>query len=77
MSTKVREEVNLIWENPSYQEDQERNLMNLYNSVTQHLTREVEDERHEYADGINTKVLRALDKLSQGAEQSLLVAAKN
>ena len=77
MSTKVREDVKLIWDTPSYQEDEGRNLMNLYNSVTQHLTREVEGERHEYADGINTKVLRALDKLSQGAEQKLLVAATN
>lgn len=77
LSTKVREDIKLIWDNPSYQQDEERNLMNLYNSVTQHLTREVEDERHEYADGINTKVLRAFDRVSQGSEQKLLVAANN
>ena len=73
----MREDIKLIWDNPSYQQDEERNLMNLYNSVTQHLTREVEDERHEYADGINTKVLRAFDRVSQGSEQKLLVAANN
>ena len=61
MSEKVRERVAGIWSN---REDLLRtnntdpNLYNLYNSVTQHLTDEVEETRFEYSNRIGTQVLR-------------------
>jgi hypothetical protein len=64
MSEKVRERVAGIWSN---REDLLRtnntdpNLYNLYNSVTQHLTDEVEGTRFEYSNRIGTQVLRSFE----------------
>ena len=61
MSEKVRERVAGIWSN---REDLLRtnntdpNLYNLYNSITQHLTDDVEETRFEYSNRIGTQVLR-------------------
>ena len=75
LSTRLREGVESLWIAPTHEEDKERNLYNLLNAVTQHLTREVEDERFEYSDGINRKVLRTLDKAARQSTQfDLLVA---
>ena len=51
MSEKVRERVAGIWSNRSdllRSDNHDANLYNLYNSVTQHLTDEVEETRFEY-----------------------------
>ena len=76
LSTRLREGVESLWVAPTHEEDKARNLYNLLNAVTQHLTREVEEERFEYSDGINRKVLRTLDKAARQPTQfDALIAA--
>ena len=65
LSGRVREAIQLNWQNPSYTEDEGRNLYSLLNSVTQHLTRDVEDERFEYAEGINRRVLSTFGRAAR------------
>ena len=60
-SEKVRESVARIWNEPTHEEDKDRNLYNLNNAVTQHLTHEVADERFEYANRVTTNVLKKFD----------------
>lgn len=62
MSERMRERIQNVWESPRYNEDRERNLWNLYNAVTQHLTHDVEGKRFELAERVNTGVLNALSK---------------
>ena len=64
-SEKVREEIAKLWNNPSYEEDKGRNLYNLNNAVTQHLTHEVSGERYEYANRVTSNVLKRLSKAAQ------------
>jgi len=61
ISEKVRESIALIWNNPTHDEDKSRNLYNLNNAVTQHLTHEVADERFEYANRVTANVLKRFD----------------
>lgn len=61
ISEKVRESIALIWNNPTHEEDKTRNLYNLNNAVTQHLTHEVADERFEYANRVTANVLKRFD----------------
>ena len=61
ISDKLRERVAQIWNSRSDMLDSNNhdpNLYNLYNSVTQHLTRDVEDTRFEYANRIGNNVLK-------------------
>ena len=60
-SEKVREAIGKIWNEPTHEEDKERNLYNLNNAVTQHLTHEVADERFEYANRVTANVLKRFD----------------
>ena len=60
-SEKVRESIAPIWNNPSHEEDKSRNLYNLNNAVTQHLTHEVADTRFEYANRVTSQVLKRFD----------------
>lgn len=65
MSEKVRERIAIIWNNRSDLLDSNNhdpNLYNLYNAVTQHLTREVEDTRFEYANRMSSQVLKAFER---------------
>lgn len=65
MSEKVRERVAQIWNNRSdmlVSNDHDPNLYNLYNAVTQHLTREVEETRFEYANRMSNQVLKAFER---------------
>ena len=64
-SEKVRENVARIWNDPTHEEDKERNLYNLNNAVTQHLTHEVADERFEYANRVTGNVLKKFDFASR------------
>ena len=57
-SEKVRESIAQIWNNPSHDEDKGRNLYNLNNAVTQHLTHDVAGERFEYANRVTSNVLK-------------------
>ena len=61
ISDKLRERVAQIWNSRSDMLDSNNhdpNLYNLYNAVTQHLTRDVEDTRFEYANRIGNNVLK-------------------
>jgi len=65
LSGKLRENIQLIWNNPTHQEDKERNLFNLYNAVTQHLTHDVSKERFELSNRVNLNVLNVFERLSR------------
>ena len=60
-SEKVRENIAQIWNAPTHSEDEARNLYNLNNAVTQHLTHDVADERFEYANRVTSNVLKRFD----------------
>jgi hypothetical protein len=47
ISDSVREDIQTIWENPTYKQDEARNLYNLYNAFTQHNTHGIASERFE------------------------------
>ena len=78
-SEKVREAVAKIWNEPSFEEDKTRNLYNLNNAVTQHLTHEVADERFEYANRVTRNVLKRFDLASKNKSRltKLWTPAKN
>ena len=63
-SGNMKDSIEALWNDPSYGEDNGRNLYNLYNATTQHLTRVVEPKRFELANKVNTNVLRKLNKMS-------------
>jgi hypothetical protein len=65
VSEKLREGIAGIWANPTHKEDSSRNLFNLYNAVTQHLTHDVSSERFELADRASANVLSAFDRASR------------
>jgi hypothetical protein len=60
LSNVVKEGILKVWENPTHEEDEARNLWTLYNAATQHLTHEVSESRFEYANTVSTNVLRRL-----------------
>ena len=78
-SEKVRESISKIWNNPDHEEDKARNLYNLNNAVTQHLTHDVADERFEYANRVTTNVLKRFDLASRNSNRlkKLWTPAKN
>ena len=74
ISDRMAGAVSKIWNNPTYTEDEGRNLYNLYNAVTEHLTREVEGTRYELAERVNQKVLTRLDQAARsGAKKDKLL----
>tara|TARA_Y100000004_G_scaffold147662_1_gene168928 strand:- start:2378 stop:3250 length:873 start_codon:yes stop_codon:yes gene_type:complete len=74
ISDRMAGAVSKIWNNPTYTEDEGRNLYNLYNAVTEHLTREVEGTRYELAERVNQKVLSRLDQAARsGAKKDKLL----
>ena len=60
LSNVVRDGIVKIWDNPTHEEDKARNLWNLYNATTQHLTHSVNDDRFEYSNTVSSNVLRRL-----------------
>ena len=64
LSSSMRDSIEAIWHDPSYNEDKERNLYNLLNAGTQHLTRVVEPKRYELAQRVNRDLLKSLDRAS-------------
>lgn len=69
ISEKVRESIAHIWNNPTHDEDKGRNLYNLNNAVTQHLTHEVADERFEYANRVTSNVLKRFDMAARNSKR--------
>ena len=74
ISAKVREGIEAVWRNPSYEADHDRNLYNLYNASTQFLTRNVADERYEYSERISTDLLKVFSGKTRDEELLKLVA---
>lgn len=60
LSGSLREDIKMLWLAPRRQEDKARNLYNLYNAVTEHLTHQVSGPRFEYADRVSNNVLMRL-----------------
>ena len=68
-SEKMRENIAQIWNSPTHEEDSARNLYNLNNAVTHHLTHEVADERFEYANRVTSNVLKRFDLASRNGQR--------
>jgi hypothetical protein len=79
VSERMAGEISKLWNEPTYRADRDRNLYSLYNAVTQHLTREVEDTRFELAERVSQKVLRSLDAAAKksGKLDKLLLLPKD
>ena len=78
VSERMAGSISKLWNEPTYRQDSGRNLYSLYNAVTQHLTREVEDTRFELAERVSQKVLRSLDQAARngGKKDKLLLLPK-
>ena len=57
LSGSLRDDISTLWLNPRRVEDKARNLYNLYNAVTEHLTHQVAASRFEYADRVSNNIL--------------------
>jgi len=68
LSDSLRDSVQMVWDAPVYKEDAGRNLYNLYNATTQHLTHDVEGGRFEYARRVSHAVLKNLTKARDHAK---------
>ena len=60
LSDRMSGEIAKVWNSPEYDLDKDRNLYNLYNATTQHLTRNVENTRSELADRTSRNVFKKL-----------------
>jgi hypothetical protein len=69
LSDTLRESITTLWLAPRRDEDKARNLYNLYNAVTEHLTHKVESERYEYAQKTNHNVLFSLVNAARNKEK--------
>lgn len=74
MSERMREGIQSVWERPTYNEDGQRNLFNLYNAATQHLTHSVEGKRFELAERVNSGVLTAFTRAAKRGTVDFLSA---
>jgi hypothetical protein len=78
VSDRMAEGIKAVWENPSYEEDRERNLYNLYNAATQHLTHNVESKRFELAERANENILGAFSRaFRDGGVEALMATSLN
>tara|TARA_Y100000310_G_scaffold337678_1_gene425373 strand:+ start:803 stop:1708 length:906 start_codon:yes stop_codon:yes gene_type:complete len=75
-SEKTRAGIAQIWNNPTHEEDRQRNLYNLYNATTQFLTNDVAESRFELSDKVGSGVLKNLSLASNNPSRlTKLVAA--
>lgn len=65
LSDKLAEEINGEWLAPRYKEDKERNIYNLFNAATYHLTHNVAPLRFEYAHKLSKELLGTFVKAAQ------------
>ena len=76
LSNVIKDGILKVWENPTHEEDEARNLWTLYNAATQHLTHDVSESRFEYANTVSGNVLRRLrGAAEQPAKLNRLVTA--
>jgi len=76
ISERQSDEIREIWNAPTHREDSERNLYNLWNATTQHLTHTVSGKKFELADRINRNVTQTLGRSAlAGNISSLMVDA--
>lgn len=68
LSGKLREAILGIWNAPTYREDHARNLYNLYNAATQHLTHNVAASRFELSTRVSDAVLNALNRAARNPD---------
>jgi hypothetical protein len=65
ISDRFHQEVAQVWNRPSYEEDQDRNMYNLYNAVTERISRKYDAKKQvEASDRINQATLTAIATLS-------------
>lgn len=57
LSGSLRDDISTLWLNPRRSEDKARNLYNLYNAVSEHLTHQVAVHRFEYANRVSNNIL--------------------
>jgi hypothetical protein len=70
LSESLKDSIEFEWNNPKRNEDKARNLFNLYNATTAHLTANVAQTRWEYAQKVDRGVL---GRLSQAAHDPALL----
>ena len=68
LAESMRDSIQMVWDNPTHEADKGRNLYNLYNATTQHLTHDVEGGRFEYARRVSSAVLKNLTKARDKAD---------
>lgn len=68
MTASLKAQVLAKWQNPTRAEDKERNLHNLYNAVTDHLTHDVAGQRFEYARKTSSHILENLVRAVRNRE---------
>jgi hypothetical protein len=76
LAESMRDSIQMVWDSPTFGEDQGRNLYNLYNATTEHLTREVQSKRFEYANRVNRNVLSNLARAERSANHFAKLTAK-
>lgn len=69
LSGSLRDNIKTLWLAPKRTEDKARNLYNLYNAVTEHLTHQVASERFEYADKLSNAILFRLVNAARHPEK--------
>lgn len=69
LSGSLRDCIKTLWLAPRRQEDKARNLYNLYNAVTEHLTHQVSKERYEYSEKVSGNVLLRLVNAARNPEK--------
>lgn len=80
LSDRQVDGIKRIWANPTFREDGERNLFNLYNAVTQHLSHEVEvgeKPRFELSERINAGVMAEFTRAVRSNAIESLVQSLN
>lgn len=73
MTARVSDGIREIWDKPTHREDAERNVWNLYNSITQHLTHEVAPKRFSLSEKVNHESAQLLRSAVRNGIQSLFV----
>ncbi len=76
ISEVVRAGIANIWNAPSYQEDEARNLYSLYNASTQYLTHEVSRNRLEYSSKVDKALLGKFSEMRLDSGKFSLFSAK-